>query len=90
MSATSRIATNVIIQADPENAGYVYVGDSSVAAGQCIKLQAASGIDLNADDDAADEDTVVIDLSDLWIDGDTSGDKVNISVIDEISTSYNR
>lgn len=90
MSASIRTATNVIIQADPDNVGNVYVGDSTVSATKCFKLKPSAVLEINADDSSADEDTVVVDLKDIFVTGSITGDKVNVIFCDEVSVEYNR
>lgn len=90
VSASSRTATNVIIQADPGNAGNVYVGASDVTATKCFKLKPGSVLEINADDNSADEDMSVVDLNDIYLDGSITGDKVNVVFCDEVSVEYNR
>lgn len=90
LSASSRTATSVIIQADPDNVGNVYVGDVGVTGTNCFKLKPGAALEINADDSAADEDIVVVDLMDIFVDGSITGDKVNVVFCDEVSVEYNR
>lgn len=88
LSATSFKAQEVIIQADPGNAGTVYVGDASVSAGTSIKLLADRAIAIQADDTHADEDLAYVDLAEIYVDGTFTTDKVNIMVLQLQEVQY--
>jgi hypothetical protein len=78
----------IVIQANPTNAGEVYVGYSDISATKCIKLVPDKAIEISVDDTTADEDMVFFDLRDVYIDGNVAGDKVNIMIGDMVSVKY--
>lgn len=87
--AASTEVKNVTIQWHPSNAGNVYIGDSSVAAGQGLILNASNPVAVIAvDESESDEDNVLIDLYDIWVDAATNGDKVKISFLATVSKTY--
>ena len=89
LSLTERRCKAVIIQADPANSGAVYVGESDVTGAKAIKLTAGNSLSIVPDDTFADEDTVYVDLADIYVDAAANGEKINISVIDLASVNYN-
>lgn len=78
----------LVIQADPLNTGNIYLGESDVTATKCVLLEEGRGIEITPEDTFSDEDFVVIDLYDIWIDAETSGDGVYISYIEVEKVSY--
>lgn len=90
LSASERNCRAVIIQADYNNSGKIYIGDSLVTASKCVKLGAGDSIPICAEDNLGDEDFCCVDLNDIYIDGTFTGDKVNIVVLDLSAVSYNR
>lgn len=88
LSAVSLKAQEVLIQADPLNNGVVYIGDASVTATQSIKLNADRAMSVQADDTSADEDMCFVDLSEIYIDGSITGDKVNVMILQLQEVQY--
>jgi len=90
LSATSLEVTQAVIQWDPNNTGDVYIGESDVTATKCLVLNAGTpAIQLDAEDTMADEDKIVFDLADVYVDAANSGDKVNIAYTKQIDKKYN-
>lgn len=79
------------IQAPPTNTGNVYIGDTSanILAGNCHILGPGESMQIGTDDSAADEDKVILDSSDLWFDGSSTGDKLVVAYLNFKSISYN-
>jgi hypothetical protein len=80
--------SNVIVQADPNNVGDVYIGDVTVVAAKCIKLTKGNGLAIDADSSEGDETRGVVDLNEIYVDCATSGDKVNV-LVSESRTDFN-
>lgn len=78
------------IQAPPGNTGNVYIADSSanILAGNCHILGPGESMQIGTDDSAADEDKVILDSSDLWFDGSSTGDKLVVAYLNFKSISY--
>lgn len=76
ISGSSVRCKSVIISADSLNTGKVYVGDSSVSSTNGVELSAGEDIILDADylGNAEDE----LDLSDIYVDTASNGNKVRI------------
>jgi hypothetical protein len=64
------LVTSVIVKADDDNTGLIFIGDSAVSSTNGISLRPGNQIEI--------EDTDGIDLSQLWADTDTNGDRVDI------------
>lgn len=77
ISASSLAVTALIIQADPDNTGIMYVGDSSVSSSNGTRLEPGFGlsIDCNTDPRIGTD----IDMFDIFVDGSSGGDKVYVS-----------
>lgn len=79
LSATSVLATDIIIMADHANGGRIFVGDSTVssttgqflAAGESLTISTAT-VRGTADD---------FDLADIYVDAATNGDKARVAYI---------
>lgn len=80
----------MLVESKITNSGNVYIGDSSagILAGTYHNLRPGEAHEYQLDDNGADDTLVYMDLSDLWIDGATNGDKVQISYLAEISVNY--
>lgn len=77
LSSTTIRASSVTIQALNTNTGFIYVGDSNVASGRGIELDAGQAITISADlsgRPGGDE----IDLSDIYVDSSVNGEKVKV------------
>ena len=56
---------------------------------QVIEISCGNSLSIVPDDTFADEDTVYVDLADIYVDAAANGEKINISVIDLASVNYN-
>lgn len=89
LNVASLEVDNITIQWHPGNTGDIYIGDSSVAAGRGFLLSASNPIlSITTDDTQADEDIVVMDLRDIWIDGSVNNDKVKLGYMVLASKTY--
>lgn len=80
LSATSILATSVIIQGLAGNTGNIYVGGSDVSSALCmVELDAGVAITLSAAD--LGPEAGLIDIKDIWIDAGTSADGVNVGYL---------
>jgi hypothetical protein len=90
LSATPLEVIQVVIQWEPNNAGSMYIGDSTVASTKGIVLNSSNpSVTLTAEDTLADEDRCVIDLAELYVDAANNGDKVNLAYVAVTEKSYN-
>lgn len=80
---------SAIILADPTNQGNVYLGESDVTGSKCVLLEPGKALEITPEDSLADEDGVVIDLNDIFIDAANNGDGVFISYLQVESVDYN-
>lgn len=81
VSATPTPITSVVIQADPDNTGYIFVGDDAVAIGQAsaaLEPGRAWTISPDASGREGQEEYV---LSDFYVDSSVNGNKVYVSYI---------
>lgn len=81
LSASSLEVGTVLLEAPTANSGSVFVGSSSagVLAGDYNELSPGEAMELSVEGDYSDDDIVVLDLTDIWIDGTTS---------DELKVAY--
>ena len=86
LSATPTQTIAVVVQADPDNNGNIFLGNAGVTASQCMVLAPGKGFEILCEDTLADEDTVYIDLAEVFVDAATSGDSVYIAelVVDSV------
>lgn len=79
--STSAIAvTSIYIEADKDNTGNIYVGDSNVSSARyTAKLAAGEGVTLKADQIPRQDDELI--LSDYYIDADVNAESAQISYI---------
>ena len=89
LSASPAEYENIMIQASRNNIGLVYIGDSSVGAANGLALQPGELVSYAADTSEGDSDYGVIDLTDVYVDADNSGDSVIIQSLSEVARSYN-
>lgn len=88
LSASSRLARTVIIQALASNTGDVYIGDVTVSSTLGYILVKGTAITINADLNNEDEDTTYVDLTLMYADAANNGDKVQITVLDIVAVDY--
>lgn len=74
VSSSTKVGS-IVIQANPANAGYIYVGDSTVADTNGIRLSAGEKITFAFDYVAYGVDTS-IDISTIYIDSSVNGEGV--------------
>jgi hypothetical protein len=87
--AASTEVKNVTIQWHPSNAGNIYIGDVNVTATRGIILNASNPTAIiSVDESESDEDNILIDLYDIYVDAATNGDKVKISYLATVSKTY--
>lgn len=87
-SGTSLQAAKLLIQAANSNSGVIYVGDSSVAAAQCIELKAGEVLVLNPDTVEGDDVLAYVDVADIWVDASVNAQKVNVTYLKRVSEDY--
>ena len=71
-----RAASSVLIQADFSNTGSVYIGDSTVTTSTGFELPAGGSIEIGGDHRRLGQDEII--LNDLFVNADTSNDKVRV------------
>lgn len=81
LSATAVLATDLIIQALSGNTGVVYVGSSTVSSSDCMAELSAGGVVTFSSLAAVSGGH--INLADIYIDVETSGEGVNIGYFTE-------
>lgn len=90
LSATPLLVLNATVQWNPSNSGKIYIGSSDVAADKCLTLDGSTPVlTLEAEDSAADEDRVVLDLSKIYIDAAVAGESVLVAYTTTTSVAYN-
>ncbi len=73
---TKTLVTSVVIQANPANTGFIYVGDLNVESSTGIRLSAGEkfGISIDARNQGGD----LIDLNKLYLDTSVNGEGVRL------------
>lgn len=77
------------MQALPGNVGPIYLGDAGVQSDFGLEIQPGQSVKVSAEDSLADEDRVLVDIAQWYVDADNAGDKVNIMALVLDSVSYN-
>ena len=77
-SASTLPVASVLIQADTSNTGYLYVGDNTVSSTKGISLSAGDAIEFSV---SVNGRTDELDLADIYLDAQTSGNKGRITVL---------
>jgi hypothetical protein len=67
---------SVLIQADPANAGNIYIGGPGMGSTDGIALEAGQKISFNPSD--SDPVNRWLDLGEIYFDGDNNGEKIRI------------
>jgi hypothetical protein len=88
LSAVPTQTFAVMVQADPSNGGNIFLGAAGVTAGQCVLLEPGKSFEIVCEDTLADEDTVYVDLSEIFIDAGTAGDSVFVAELVLESVRY--
>lgn len=89
LANTSVLVPYFVVQALPGNVGQVYVGDAGVQSDFGLELQPGQILKISADDTLADEDNILVDIAQFYVDADNAGDKVNILALVLDSVNYN-
>lgn len=77
--ASKTMVRGVMIQAETDNTGKIYVGDSSVSSSDCaVDLVAGNAVSLDAPNMGIGE-AESFDLALVYIDSSVNGDGVNVS-----------
>lgn len=74
LSATSFYVDSLIIQANPTNTGYVYVGDSTAASGTGYVLAAEDVLTIGGNDRRGGNDQ--FDIADIYLDVSVGGEGI--------------
>jgi len=71
----------VLIEAPSTNGGAIYIGTSSavILASNYHSLDPGEALEICVEDSLTDDDKARFDLTDLWMDGATTGDKLTVS-----------
>lgn len=77
LSSSSIFTSSATIQADVDNSGNIYIGDSSVTSSNGIELKPGDVYEFSGDDIRGIGEQ--IDLSDLYVDAATSNDSVRVT-----------
>ena len=72
---------DVVLQADPGNAGTIYIGDENVDSTNGYALTASQAISLNALFSDSRTPDMLWDLSTIYFDGTDAGDDVRIITV---------
>ena len=90
-SASSRYVVAVYVEALKTNSGVIYVGNSSVSSAlYTAALSAGAGFGITADSHGRVSTTSVgpeIQLSSIWFDTSSSGDKVQVTYFERVGTA---
>lgn len=80
----------VLIEAPLSNTGYIYIAgdEDSASDGNGHRLGAGECLEIQADSIATDGDHSWLDLYELWWDGDTTGNKLVVSYLKQVSFEY--
>ena len=70
------LATSVVIQAQKDNTGDMYIGDSTVDSTNGIELQPGQSLTVEGEWIGGTQES--FNLADIWVDAATSGDEVRI------------
>ncbi len=81
ISTSATEITTLVVQADPTNTGYVYVGDSAVSSTVAFAALAAGQAFALSQDPSGRAGGEELVLSDYWIDSSVSGAKAYVSHI---------
>lgn len=88
--ATPNLVRQVVVQWNDGNTGDVYIGESDVAAGKCIVLNASNPtFSFQAEDTVADEDNCFVDMNSIYIDAANTGDTVRVAYMSLEDKAYN-
>ena len=82
LSATKLIASSVIIQADHDNTGLIYVGDEDVDSTHTLAVLEA-GDALEIDSELFDGNGQQYNLGQIYVDASVSSDKVRVGYTEE-------
>ena len=82
VSSTRIIASSVLIQADHDNTGKIYVGDSAVSATRTLAVLEA-GESVEIDSEVFNGRGQQYDLSQIYVDASVSADKVRVGYTEE-------
>lgn len=77
-----------MVQALSTNVGNVYIGDMGVQSDFGLVLEPGQTMKITAEDTFADEDRIIVDVADWYVDAANAGDKVNVVAIVMESVSY--
>ena len=80
LSSTSILCEAVIITAATGNTGTIYIGDSNVASNR-FALELDAGIAGTIDSPTAKGGSDMFDLKDIYFDGGTTGDDINVAYL---------
>lgn len=90
LSATSLEVSNIILQWHPDNTGRIFVGDADVDDDHGVILSPSFPImSMGVEDTLADEDSVVMDLTDIWVDTDVNGSVLKLAYMEVDRKIYN-
>jgi len=89
LANTSTEVPYFIVQSLSSNVGNIYIGDIGVQNDFGLVLEPGQTLKVTAEDSFADEDRVIIDVADWYVDAANAGDKVNVVAMIMSSISYN-
>ena len=78
----------MVIQADKNNLGPVYIGDAGVQADYGLVLYPGENLTITTDDTVADEDNLVFDLAEVYVDAANNNDKINLMGMELVQVVY--
>ena len=83
LTTNERHVTDLLIQAEIDNTGYVYVGNSQVSSSNYLALL-VSGASLSLDSADLGSGDVKIDPSEIWLDVSVSTDGVLVGFMEQV------
>lgn len=78
--AINTIIQSIVIQAESDNSGKIYIGNNTVSSTNTVALTAGNSLDFSGDSMGMGGD-YEFDLSQIYIDADTDGDGVTVLFI---------
>lgn len=83
LTTAERHMTSVVITAEIDNTGYVYVGDRTVSSTNCFALLVA-GASVSIDALSLGLGDAKIDLSEIWLDVSVSTDGAFVGYLEQV------
>lgn len=79
LTAGHVVASTCVVEADPANTGYVYVGDDTVTSTNGMALLPGDSVTIESDKIKSGNEEIF--LEDIYVDAQTSGNKVRVQYL---------